>query len=180
MAIREWLNEHSSVSSSIALLVVVATLGYVSLRTFGGRAGGELPQRHWFYNLNEKKLFGDAATNVAPFKTADGHDAVKAVVYHCGSCSEPQNIAYLEKYTTKGKQRIKKKQQELKADGEDPSMAYMMVNQMGMGQPLGQYVSRVEPVRWVNTANPQAAIIIPDLSTICSGKKLVMNCFPSE
>ena len=184
MGIRQWVNEHSGIATVSAMVIVVCAVGYLATRVFHiGRPAGEMPQRHWFYDLSDKKLFGDASAKVAPFNTEEGHVAVKAVVYHCGSCSEPQKIAYLEKYTTKGKAKIEKLQVEMKEKGQDPSMAFMMINQMNLGQSVGSFVSRVNPVKWVHTAKSQgkAAAIIGDFSKLCSGNKtLVMNCFPDE
>ncbi|MDP6059317.1 MAG: hypothetical protein QGH33_10515 [Pirellulaceae bacterium] len=182
MGIRQWIDEHSAFASAAAMILVICAVGYLTFRVFGfGRSAGELPQKYWFYDLNDKKLFGDDSVKVAPFKTDEGHDAAKAVVYHCGSCSEPQKIAYLEKYTAKSKKRIEKLQEEMKANDQDPSMAFMRINQMGLGPPVGSYVSKADPIKWVHTAKypAKAATIIGDLSRICpKDKKLVMNCFP--
>ncbi len=179
MSIRSFLNEHSALSSIIAIVILVGALGTIMYSTMGGSRRTTVPTKRWFYNLTEKTTFGDDFNRIAPFKTEAGHEAVQAVVFHCGSCGEPQQIAYLMKYTAKAKKQMVDQQKRMAEQGYDTSKMPLRPDAFG-AMPIGQLVSRPDKIQWLDMMDPRAAPIMQGAFTCPDDAKPVMNCFPDD
>lgn len=103
MSLKEKLNKRPMLVSAVMLLVIAAAV-YISVSSMRPNAGRSYkpPQAAYFTSDDGKTFFVDDATKIAPFKTADGKEAVEAFVYSCDGDKDPF-VAYMMRYTPEAK-----------------------------------------------------------------------------
>jgi hypothetical protein len=98
VSIRQAINNNRGVSTGAAAAVVLVAIGFVVFRVSGLDNPTVPPQdASWFTTDDGKSYFADDLKKVAPFQTADGRTAVKAIVYQCGEGGAPF-VNHLERY----------------------------------------------------------------------------------
>jgi hypothetical protein len=104
MGIRESINQQNPkvvLGGTVGVLVIVATLLVLYLRSGGDAGGGQAGPPQAFFSIDEGKTwFTDDATKLPPF-SKDGKNAFRAYVFKCGD-GKPF-VAFLERYTASGK-----------------------------------------------------------------------------
>ena len=179
MSIRSWVNEHSALVSIVTLVILVGALVAILYNTMSGSSNTEIPNQRWYYDLTEKTAFADRVDRIAPFKTEAGHDAVEPIVFHCGSCSEPKQIAYLAKYTPQAAKLMEQELERMRERGQDTNAIYLR-GPDGFGAPGDtQKVSRVDTIQWMNFMDPKALAMIKSSMKCPEGVQRVLEC-PAE
>ena len=112
MNLRQKLNGNPAVAL-VMVLAVIAAAGWVIFNTVRGRAAYSPTTRAFFSADDGKTWFVDDIQKAPPFKTADGREAVRAVVVICNGDKDPF-VAYLFRYTPQAKQKLDR-------DADDPS-----------------------------------------------------------
>ena len=123
MSLREFLNQHSAVVTLLAIVLLVAALGYGIWTTGGLRRGGEIASGLWFYEIESGKIFTTEHGTRPPIKGPSGGEGVRAHVYTCQeSCSADKLdgltaeeieklgffLGFIERITPEGHDMIKK------------------------------------------------------------------------
>lgn len=122
MSIRKKLNNQPIVSSSIAVIVLVAAVYVIYSAVAGGekRFHGETA----YYTADDgQSYFKDNAFRPVPY-TDNGKEVVRAFVYKCPSKGE--FVAFLQRYTPEGVKAINEVQS-AKKEGREPSANAMAI-----------------------------------------------------
>lgn len=93
MGVREILNRNKPLTLAAAALIVGGAIAYAIFS--GGNANPPGMLYVFFTTDDGKTWFKDSASNVPPFKTSDGKEAVRAHVYQCAGGSE--FVGYMER-----------------------------------------------------------------------------------
>lgn len=82
----------------LAVVVLLATAAVVASRQLKDAPTAE-PQTQWLYDIETGELFGGPTLTPEPILAPSGSEAVAAVVYSCGDCSDPtqRTILHLQK-----------------------------------------------------------------------------------
>lgn len=149
MGLREKLNERPKAGAALGIALFVVSVGLVIWMMTDTRrdAAAEVQNLEWFSADDGQTWFADDISKTAPFKTADGRTAVKAVVYKCAHGKT--FVAYLER-TNPDTQR---KTSQSKRDSGNPYADYFSVSQAGI------QVKKPGAAQWVQIADPAAARI---------------------
>ncbi len=133
--------------------VLVAVIGAVAVlvvsRSSSGDGVDDRPQRSFFTIDDGKTWFADDAAKVPPF-TKDGKEAVRAYVFKCHDGK--QFVAYLERYTPDGKQRI----EQLSARSEKDKEVVAFV----ADEPAGVEVKMPGQAVWIKQSEKRATAIM--------------------
>jgi len=94
----------------VALIILAGSLGVILKLVVPHSQAG--PVDAYFYDVGSGELFTASNGNVPPIEAPSGKEGVKAHVFSCGDCGDPDQrfIAYLEKYTAEYKQKLREEQ----------------------------------------------------------------------
>lgn len=196
MSIREWMNRHSSVTTLVAVVVLVVALGFVYLKTMGTRSG-QVGGGAYYYDLGNGKLFVASATQISPVAAPSGKIEVRgkqqdagvlAYVFKCGGCMPDESladmtkeqveqkgarIAYLGKYTAEARKRMT-------APKDDAHPVPMMVRGDG-GEMMAKVPSKPGTYpKFVIQMSPQGAGILRAGYKQCPDGTLPKPCLPPQ
>jgi hypothetical protein len=152
--LREALNKNPKASAAIGVVLVAAAVGWAvwALVIDSGAPPHDSKPKAWFTTDDGATWFADEAARSAPFKTADGKTAVKAVVYKCGHGKT--FVAYLERQSPAAQQSAETP----KGDKANPYATQMAYYKSGV------QVKSPKKGDWVPMNDPEAAKI---LSPVC-------------
>ncbi len=90
----------SKVIGVAAVVIILAANGWMLWRSFGNSASGGKTEQSFFTTDDGASYFAEDANKLTPFDH-DGKEAVRAHVY---ALNGKKWVAYLERYTTKGRE----------------------------------------------------------------------------
>ena len=168
---RPWINRHAATVMLVALVVLVAAVGW-SVTTW--RASRKIdPGRQWFYDPGTRALFAgpaDAlppilAPSQAPDETPMG---VAAHVFTCGNC-EPSEwiVLYLEKWTPEAAERVR-------AVRRGAGISREGLQQLSA---TGRLIKRPGDASWVQFDGEPGRRILALEATLCDGSP-AGRCLP--
>jgi hypothetical protein len=135
MGFRETLNRNPVITTITLLLVIVVTTGFIISHSWQSLSSQRFKARkHAYFSIDDgKNFFKDDESRIAPFKTAEGKEAVRAVVYSCKGGKEPF-VAWLERYTPEGRQKLEQLRAQMAGAQapKTPDMAQLMAMQTAM------------------------------------------------
>ncbi len=176
MSIREWVNERSAMATIVAILILIGALAYLFVGSFGGRGRGKIPDQQYFWDTKDQKLVARPRGEVPPVKLDSGGEAVKAMVYSCGSCDpESLTIAWLEKYPPKARTELIDYNKQ--SAGGPAAMSSMDPTIMRLE--ATKRVKTMDSDKWVPTGSPEGRKITGSLGNACSGGKIKF-CYPGR
>jgi hypothetical protein len=132
VGIRETLNRNPLITTIGTLVIVVIAIGFIIYSSLG--SGSAKAQTSAFFSVDDGKTwFADDINKVAPFKTADGKEAVQVYVFSCKGGSEPF-VAYLSRYTPEMRKQVEDFRAQIKSGKMQgpPTMAFMGKMQTAM------------------------------------------------
>jgi hypothetical protein len=132
VGIRQKINENPAATTAVtAGIVVLAVLFIMWQACSGGPGSGGMITTKAFYSVDDGKTwFIDDSSNIPPYKTKDGKDAVRAQIFTCDD-GKTKFCGYLEAYAPQDKMVLENMaKNQGKAGG--PPAAYMGYT----GQPL--------------------------------------------
>ncbi len=100
MSLRDWINSNPTVVTSGAVVILVAALAWIITAGIGGSGGSSASgAQAYFLDLKTGELFKDSDSKLAPIESPNGNQAVRAVVFSCGSCDDKEKrfIGYYQK-----------------------------------------------------------------------------------
>lgn len=104
MGLREKLEQHRGLATALALIAVLIA-GFMAVRTLVGPPKPKMATLAFYTTDDGKTWFKDDFKKAPPFKTADGKDAVGAMVVSCMNGKEPF-VLYMWRYTDEGKAEV--------------------------------------------------------------------------
>lgn len=142
----------------LVLAVALLALAGVAWLRWGGFGGGD-PDRAWFYDLSEGRLFTAPRSAIPPIRGLNDaqEDAVRAVVISTNGNPRDRSartIAYLETYSRELKQQM----EAARAAGESPAMG------RGPAQ-AHRFVRRAHDRQWYPLTSPEAERIVSEWLT---------------
>jgi hypothetical protein len=146
MSLRETLNKNPMVFAGIVVVAIVIC-GWFGWSQMSGGSGVKVPNSAFFTVDEGKTLFADERGKLTPFDK-DGKPAVRAYVFKCPDGT--QTVAYLERYTEKGKAVVERYRAEQKANPGKPPAS------IGEMSALGRFATEVKrpgDKDWVNAAS---------------------------
>ena len=173
MQIRQWVNNNSAVATILAVvLLIVAVL--VIFKTIGPTTGRGFSQYQYYYDIESRDRFKDDFTKVPPFETSTGGTGVYALFYSCDDCDDNWQVAFLRKYSKRAKQLKEDYERKMRESMEsgNPMPAVMMPGVGGGGVwEREQFVSRVDPIKWVPIDSEEGRKIFSVWRNACGGEK---------
>lgn len=151
----------SMLSNKPAVGVVIAVVclvlaGVVVLRPGGASAN----HTHWVYDLETGDLIASADQGPFPITLDNGHQAVRAMVYACGSCENDHFVGMLERMPEASQQA----QRQAAGPGAAPPVTEIAVPIEG------------KPLQWVVVGSPQSASISNYARSRCAGDDRPVIC----
>lgn len=95
-------NPVSAIVASVLIVLCVVWLVYYYVM----RPPIINPAQSWWYDMDEKKLYGAPGQPFPPEVAPSGGEAVKAIIYYEKDCADPNDrqIVFLYKFTPEGKE----------------------------------------------------------------------------
>lgn len=143
MQIRQFLNRNPAIAI-VAVLIVIGICAWVIWSQTAGSNVVATPTEGYFTTDDGKTWFTDEVAKLPPFDK-DGKQAVRVYLYKCGN-GEPQ-VAYLERYTQKGKEVVERYRAEQKANPTVPPKSLGEFAALGQGS---MEVKKPGDDKWVN------------------------------
>lgn len=145
MSLRETLNKNPAIIAGV-VVVAIAACGWVVWSQMGSSSKSSAPDSVYYTVDEGQTLFADSPTLLTPFDK-DGKPAVRAYVYKCADGT--QTVAYLERYTEKGKAVMEKFRAEKKANPGVPPPSVGELSALGRA---AKEVKRPGDKQWTNSA----------------------------
>lgn len=131
MSLREYLDQHSSTVTILAVVLLVIALGIVVMTSRGlGGGGGEVVE-FYYYDLDTGELFASTAADT-------GTEGVRAYVMSCGECGDYSGMTA----------------QEVEAAGA--KIAYLLRTDPNETPPYNVFVKRPEDRDWSQGVSDEA------------------------
>lgn len=143
MQIRQFLNRNPAIAI-VAVLIVIGIAVWVIWSQADGGNTVATPTEGYFTTDDGKTWFTDDVGRVTPFDK-EGKQAVRAYLYKCGD-GAPQ-VAYLERYTAKGKEVVERYRAEQKANPTVPPKSLGELAALGQGS---MEVKKPGDEKWIN------------------------------
>lgn len=139
------IGAHPKIAATVSVVLLVLSLGLVARRVW--RYPAPRPPQAYYLNLQNGELFA-AVPALPPIIAADGGQAVRAYVFSCTGCDDPQarRTLYLEMYTEDAKAQFT-------ASERDQNSAVIV-----QGHLVSAYVPGADP-QWVPASSPQGVAI---------------------
>jgi len=178
-SIRKALDEHPTIVTIVAVLVLFGALAAIIVNLRGPSSGQRITEL-WYYDLNTGALF-EAEAQATPPIAAPSDDpgiapangsGVRAHVFSCGSCDDADErfIAYLERYTPEAREQIVR----MKANPDSPEM-------MEMYPPdamESQLIAEPDTLEWVPMMSEAGTRIQQRIMDQCREDESPRPCFP--
>jgi hypothetical protein len=144
MGIREWLNQHKSVSTGLAAVIVVGAGAaiFVQARSFAPTTG---IGKAYFTNDDGKTFFADDAVKFPPFDK-DGKPAYRAFVFECNGT---RTVGYMSRYTEAGVAALTEAKK-YQGSGKPPPN----IEQLKTIGTTGTEIKKPGDEKWISQANP--------------------------
>ena len=98
------MNENSAVTTLVAVGLLVAAVAV--LLWSNGMIGGPPKAEAYFYDVKTQQLFTAPSEKLGPIDAPSGAgNGMTAHVYSCSSCSSNRFVAWIEKFSAKGKHK---------------------------------------------------------------------------
>lgn len=189
------MNEHSGLTSLLAIAILVVALGFLTMRLTGGGRRGGTQRSFYYYDLGSGKVFIESAQKFPPIEAPSGPlqigdkqmDAgVRAFVFTCGECPDTLDgmtvdqieqtgakFGYVERYTDDMKKQMEN------PDGNMPPMPGMMMDNYGrlvatLPKKSGSYP------KFYENMSAQGADITMKAMTKCPGGSYPKPCMPKK
>src|SRR5690348_14692338 len=128
MSLRARLNRQPALAAGL-VFVAISACGWVIWTQTAGASGASVPNTALFTVDEGQSLFSDQAGRLTPFDK-DGKAAVRAHVYRCPDGTEV--VAYLERYTERGKAVMEQYRAEQKATPGQPPPSLGQLAALGL------------------------------------------------
>ena len=153
MGIRQLADEKPVVIIAASALIGVLAIYLLFAWMFGG-SSNTLPrvEEVYFYDIEGKTLVPVKAGEIPPLQLDNGHRAVQAYVFSCGSCDDEAQrfTGYLETYVPQVKQLLEK----LASTKTQASPDELVLIQSG------KVVSPPSEEKWVPLRSPEGAALV--------------------
>ena len=143
MGIRQKINENPAATTAITGGIILLAVLFIMWQACGGSGGGTVNTKSFFSADDGKTWFIDESTNIPPYKTKDGRDAVRAQIFTCDD-GKTKFCGYLEAYAPQDKMML---EQMAKNQGKGAPASYMGYT----GQPMVKKPG-APPTMWIPLA----------------------------
>lgn len=169
--LRSILDDNPTIGLFAALLVLACSLGAILFYVFSGNSGPQ-PIDVYFYDMETRELFAAKSTDIAPIESPSGGTGVRAYVYACNDCSDPNDrfIAYVEMFTPAYKEAVINPQP-ITPENQDNEMNITMIMEEG------HLIARPGSDKWMLAASDRSFALISDIGKDCNGG-VPINCLP--
>ena len=98
MGIREWINKQPAIAGSVAGVVVIGVLIYMTAFGGGKKVGGG--DTYW-YDTKTEEIYTAKGMQDPPWTSPDGNPAYRAHLFTCGQCTESERfVGYYERFNS--------------------------------------------------------------------------------
>ena len=158
MSLKETINKKPMLVSAVMLLIIAAAV-YISVSSMRPNAARsyKASAAAYFTADDGKTFFVDDATKIAPFKTADGKEAVEAFVYSCDGDKDPF-VAYMMRYTPEAKKGMEAaRSRSTVVEGRRTYASMQDRDQVAFASTVSAEIKRPGDSTWVSVRDPKSS-----------------------
>jgi hypothetical protein len=160
VGIREKLNENPAITTGATIGIIVIALIFIIWQLMGSGTSYAVPTSAYYTTDDSSPeaalaaMFEDDINKIPPFKSKDGKEAYKAMVFSCDG-GKTKWVAYLQRYTPEAQKAAEEAQKAAK--GNDPAAAMNAAAQMEGVMMTGIEVKKPGGKAWLKQMTPQAS-----------------------
>ncbi len=158
MGIRETLNKNPALTTGVTGGIIGIALIYILYSVIfsgGGGSGGTFTQA--YYSIDDGKTFYADEIDLVPPLQKDGKEAVRVFVFTCDG-GKTKFVAYMERFTPKGKKALEDARAKAKANpNQDMSAEFMAMEQIQFTE---REVKKPGEGKWVKASSNESGAVM--------------------